>query len=94
MLDRGLDDRIVFLPSGSFTGLYPADAFRWKDHIYSWHRIIDRVTVRGAHAAESVALADRPDLPFSDADVRRILLDARTVFDDTATYLRQGRPAE
>jgi len=86
MLDRRLADRIVFLPSASFTGLYPADSFRWKDRVYSLHRIVDRVTVRDAHGSQFVSLGDGPDLPFSDGDVKRIVLDARTVFEETAAY--------
>jgi hypothetical protein len=86
MLDRGLADRIVFLPSASFVGLYPADGLRWKDHVYSLNRIVDRVGVQDAHASQFVSLAGRPDLPFSEADVRRIVLGARAVFDETAAY--------
>jgi hypothetical protein len=86
MLDRRLADRIVFLPSASFIGLYPADGFRWKDRVYSLNRIVDRVTVRDAHTSEFVNLTDSPDSPLSEADVRQVLIGARAVFDDTAAY--------
>jgi Sulfatase len=89
MLDRRLGDRIVFLPSASFTGLYPADSLRWKDNVYSLHRILDRVTVRPAHTSAFVSLADRPDLPFSESDVRRLVSSARTVFEDTSAYFQR-----
>ena len=89
MLDQRLADRIVFLPSASFTGLYPADSFRWKDQIYSLHRIVDRVTVQNAHASASASLANRPDLPFSETDVKRIVSAAKAVFEDTAAYFRR-----
>ena len=85
-----LADRIVFLPSASFTGLYPADSFRWKDQIYSLHRIVDHVTVQNAHESAFASLADRPDLPFSEADVKRIVRAAKAVFEDTAAYSAAG----
>jgi len=99
MLDRRLADRIVFLPSASFTGLYPADSFRWRDQIYSLHRIVDQVTVQSAHESAFAGLAERPDLPFSEGDVKRIVRDAKAVFEDTAAYFRRrfteapGEPA-
>jgi len=86
MLDRRLADRIVFLPSSSFSGLYPADSFRWNDRVYTLHRILDRVSVRDAHASESVADGDGSAQPISDVEVRTILAGARAVFDDIATY--------
>ena len=89
MLDRRLADRIVFLPSASFTGLYPADSFRWRDQIYSLHRIVDHVTVQNAHESAFASLADRPDLPLSEGDVRRIVRAAKAVFEDTAAYFRR-----
>jgi phosphoglycerol transferase MdoB-like AlkP superfamily enzyme len=88
MLDRRLADRIVFLPSASFAGLYPADAFRWKDQIYSLHRIVDRVAVRDAHGSPFVSRA-RPTLPLSEDETRRIMDGAREVFEDTAAYFRR-----
>jgi hypothetical protein len=94
MLDRRLADRIVFLPSASFTGLYPVDAFRWKDRIYSLHRIVDRVTVRDARGTASTRPGNRSDVPFSDDNVRSTVLGARSLFEDTAAYFRrQFRPA-
>jgi hypothetical protein len=94
MLDRRLADRIVFLPSASFTGLYPVDGFRWKDRVYSLHRIIDRVTVRDARGSASTRAGNRSDVPISDDNVRRTVLGARSVFEDTAAYFRrQFRPA-
>jgi hypothetical protein len=89
MLDRRLADRIVFLPSASFTGLYPADGFRWKDRLYSLHRIVDRVTIRDAHSAEAVSLAAGPDLPLSEPEAKRIVWAAKAVFEDTAAYFRR-----
>jgi hypothetical protein len=94
MLDRRLADRVVFLPSASFTGLYPADSFRWKDRVYSLHRIVDRVTVRDAHGSQFVSLGDGPDLPFSDGDVKRIVLGARAVFEETAAYFQRRSTQE
>jgi hypothetical protein len=94
MLDRRLADRIVFLPSASFTGLYPADGFRWKDYVYSLNRIVDRVTVRDAHGADFVSLGERPNAPLAEEDVRRIVAGARSVFEDAAVYFAaKFRPA-
>jgi len=86
MLDRRLADRVVFLPSASYLGLYPADGLRWKNHVYSLNRIVDRVTVRAPHSSRLANLTDHPELPLSDTDVRRVLRSSRAVFGDTAAY--------
>lgn len=91
MLDRRLEDRILFLPSGAYPGLHPVDGFRWRDYVYAVYEVTDRVTVRGARQSDEHLVGQQPGSPFSESEAASIVRTGQDLFNATAGYFLRHR---
>jgi len=90
MLDRRLESRVTFLPSGLYPGLHPVDGFCWRDSTYSVYSITHRVTVRVGGNPISRDFGAELEAPFSADDARRMVGAAKELFNATAAeFLRR-----
>jgi hypothetical protein len=89
MLDRRLADRITFLSSAAFPGLYPVDGFHFKDEFYAFSKVLNRVTVRHDGASTEHAINDGVD-DLNASRAREIIAESQQIFNETAeVFLRR-----
>jgi hypothetical protein len=93
MLDRRLSDRITFLPSAAYRGLYPLDGFHFKDAFYTVSPVLNRVTVRQDGGSAEHAIDDQRLDSLTASRAREIIAESRQIFKETAeVFLRRVRP--
>jgi hypothetical protein len=91
MIDRRLADRITFLSSAEFPGLYPLDGFHFKDEFYAVSPVLNLVTVRRDGGSVEHAIGDDRVDGFTASRAREIIAKSHRIFNETAeVFLRRG----
>jgi hypothetical protein len=92
MLDFRIADRITFLSSGAFPGLYPVDGFHFKDEFYALSSVLNRVSVRRDDGSAEHAIGNESVNGFTASRVRQIIAESRQLFSETTDiFLRRGQ---
>jgi hypothetical protein len=91
MLDRRLADRITFLSSAVFPGLYPVNGFHFKDEFYSVSPVLNRASVRHNGGSAGQTIGDKHVEGLTASQTREIIAESQQIFNDTADiFLRRG----
>ena len=92
MLDRRLADRITFMSSAAFPGLYPVDGFHFKDQFYAFSQLLNRVTVRHEGESQETAIGDEHVDGLTASQTREIIAESQRMFNETAEVFLHRQP--